>query len=165
LAADVREVANAVLEIADREDIVVTNLSLNKLVFFAHAWFLALRDEPLVDSPFEAWQYGPVHPQIHRQLKKFKKQRVRIRLTKIDLNTGADLPVLSSLNSAQMEIVETVVKFYGKYTGAELIDISHEPGAPWDQIWKAGYEQSLPGMIIPDKMIREFYGAKLASRS
>jgi uncharacterized phage-associated protein len=165
LAVDVREVANLVLEIADSLDLAITNLSLNKIVFFAHAWHLACHDEPLVDSPFEAWQYGPVHPQIHRQLKRFKDRRISIRLTRVNISTGRDVPVAPELTETQREVVRRVTEFYGRYTAAKLVRISHETGAPWDQIWRSAHENSSPGMVIPDEMIREFYSAKLAQRS
>jgi uncharacterized phage-associated protein len=33
---------------------LLTNLRLQKLVYYAQAWFLALYDEPLFDGEFEA---------------------------------------------------------------------------------------------------------------
>jgi uncharacterized phage-associated protein len=162
---DVREVANAVLEFADEKNLRITNLSLNKIVFFAHAWYLACYKEPLIDSSFEAWQYGPVHPQIHRQLKKLKDRQVRTRLTRIDVSTGYDVPVIPCLTSSQNEIVERVTQFYGGCSGAKLVEVSHEQGAPWDQIWRAANGKSSPGMLIPNEIIKSFYSGKLRHRS
>ena len=79
---DARQIANAILDVSSREGFKITNLALNKIVFFAHGWCLATRGEPLVDSVFEAWQFGPVHPQIYRQLKEFRDGPITARLTR-----------------------------------------------------------------------------------
>ena len=40
----------------------ITQLKLQKLVYYADAWFLANFDEPLIKEDFEAWAHGPVVP-------------------------------------------------------------------------------------------------------
>ena len=45
----------------------LSNLKLQKLLYYAQAWHLALHDRPLFDEDFEAWVHGPVVPsQYHR---------------------------------------------------------------------------------------------------
>ncbi|MDA1322534.1 MAG: DUF4065 domain-containing protein, partial [Proteobacteria bacterium] len=82
MARDVREIANAVLDVAEANGFVLSNLPLNKIIYFAHAWYLAQYNEPLVDSAFEAWQHGPVHPQVYRQLRTFGDKPIKGRLTR-----------------------------------------------------------------------------------
>ncbi len=49
------------LLIASRErGEILTNLKLQKLLYYAQAWFLAKRGEPLFAEDFEAWIHGPV---------------------------------------------------------------------------------------------------------
>lgn len=38
----------------------ITHLKLQKLVYYAQAWSLALFDRPLFDEDMEAWAHGPV---------------------------------------------------------------------------------------------------------
>ena len=47
------------------------NLKLQKLVYYAQAWHLALRDVPLFEEDFEAWVHGPVIPALYQEYKKF----------------------------------------------------------------------------------------------
>jgi uncharacterized phage-associated protein len=164
VARDVREVANAALEIGDRFSLSITNLALNKILYFAHGWHLALFEVPLIDSPFEAWEFGPGHPQIYRQLKQFGKQPIKRRLTRIDVETGQDVSMIPNLSSQQYETIERVLIFYGKYSVSRLVQISHEPGAPWDQIWEGSGGKGNPGMIIPDAITKEYYASKLSRR-
>jgi uncharacterized phage-associated protein len=165
MAHDVREIANAVLDIADEANFGLTNMALNKIVYFAHAWYLATKFRPLVDSPFEAWQFGPVHPQIYRQLKSYNDCIVETRLTRIDLESGRDIPVEVRLDHDEMRHVDRVVRFYGGFPAAKLVRLSHEPGAPWDQVWKQAGRRACPGMIISDALTESHYRSKLRAPS
>lgn len=162
MARDVREVANAILAAADAAKLLLTNMSLNKIAYFAHAASLAHYGRPLVDSPFEAWQYGPVHPQLYRQLKRFKDQPVTGRLTRVDLETGGDVPYEVRLSQEEKDLIDRITVFYGVMPAGRLVEISHEPGAPWDQVWAAGEKEARPGMIISDAATESFYKAKFA---
>jgi len=59
---DPRAIANLMLDEADRRGWKITNLALQKLLYFAHGIHLTKTKEPLVSGYFEAWQYGPVQP-------------------------------------------------------------------------------------------------------
>ena len=56
------QVANYFIKRALKEGKLFTPLQIQKLVFFAHAWGLALLNRPLLEKEFEAWAYGPVMP-------------------------------------------------------------------------------------------------------
>lgn len=161
MAYDVREVGNAVLEAAATGGFALSNMSLNKIVYFVHGWFLAQYGEPLVDSPFEAWQYGPVHPQIYRQFKAYRDQPIQSRLSRIDLATGAQTPFPVNLPAREAELIERITLFYGRYTAAKLVEISHQPGAPWDQVWSSAEGEPCPGMQIPDAVTESYYRGRL----
>lgn len=165
MGRDVREVANAILKIAETEGFQLTNMSLNKIVYFAHAWSLAIHHKPLVDSSFEAWQYGPVHPQLYRQLKRFGDQTITGRLTRINLEDGSDIEFDVNLDKHDENLIRKITLFYGNYSASRLVQISHERGAPWDQVWSGSENGVCLGMVIPDSMTELFYANKLRSRS
>jgi len=165
MARDVREIANAILAAAEAAGLRLTNISLNKIAYFAHASSLAYYGRPLVDSPFEAWQYGPVHPQLYRQLKRYKDQPVTGRLTRVDIETGGDVPFEVRLDQDDKDLIDRITLFYGAMPAGRLVEISHEPGAPWDQVWTAGEKAARPGMIISDAATESFYRGKFARSS
>ena len=66
---DPRAVANLLLDTADEFGVDVTNLALQKLLYFAHGHFLKQIGQPLVQGAFEAWNNGPVHPAIYHAFK------------------------------------------------------------------------------------------------
>ena len=165
MVRDVREIANAILAAAEAASLRLTNMSLNKIAYFAHASSLAYYGRPLIDSPFEAWQYGPVHPQLYRQLKQFRDQTITGRLTRIDLVTGRDVPYEVCLDQEDKDLIDRITIFYGAMPAGRLVEISHEPGAPWDQVWAAGEREARPGMIISDAATESFYKGKFARSS
>jgi len=160
MARDVREVGNWILDVADREGMRLSNLPFNKIIYFAHAWFLAQYSRPLIDSPFEAWQFGPVHPQVYRQMKCFGDQPITARLTRIDLATGSDRTFEVNLPSDEADHIEKMTLFYGTRSASWLVAATHEPGAPWDKVWAAAQTRPVPGMIIPDSLTESYYREK-----
>lgn len=50
----------------------LTNLKLQKLLYYAQAWHLALRNAPLFDEDFQAWVHGPVLPSQYLRFRSFQ---------------------------------------------------------------------------------------------
>jgi uncharacterized phage-associated protein len=46
---------------------VVTHLKVQKLCYYADAWFLANFDRPLMAEASEAWAHGPVSPMVWKK--------------------------------------------------------------------------------------------------
>src|SRR5262245_15945017 len=54
------EVADHIIRFCQDRGEPPTHLKVQKLVYYAHAWHLALRDRPLFGDRIEAWVHGPV---------------------------------------------------------------------------------------------------------
>ena len=65
------KVANVFLKLAQEKNEELTNLKLQKLVYYAQAWYLAIYEKPLFDDEIEAWIHGPAVPSIYKMYKKF----------------------------------------------------------------------------------------------
>ena len=48
---------------------LMTNLRLQKLLYFAQGWYLARYGKPLFSDEIEAWTYGPVVPEVYQTYK------------------------------------------------------------------------------------------------
>lgn len=149
---DPRAIANAILDMADRLQLEVSNLSLNKLLFFAHSHWLANFKSRLCSLSFEAWQYGPVVPLIYHQFKRHGNSVITSRATKIDFETGDDITVGYEDIQLDFDYLESIVWEYGSYSPGKLVQISHIQGGAWDHVWNSSPEQKF-GMVIPDSLI------------
>lgn len=65
------EVAKFFIHLANETGSYISNLKLQKLVYYAQAWHLALHDTPLFEDDFEAWVHGSVVPSSIRNIKNF----------------------------------------------------------------------------------------------
>lgn len=64
-------VANYLLDLADASGDPVSPMKLQKLLYYAHGWHLAVTDRPLLNEFVEAWRWGPVIPSIYHEFKEF----------------------------------------------------------------------------------------------
>ena len=71
MTIDARAIANFVLGEANRHDIPITNMAINKLVYFLHAEYLLRFDKPLISSKIEAWEHGPVIREVYNSFKTY----------------------------------------------------------------------------------------------
>ena len=153
---DGRAIANFVLDFCDSRGTPITNLSLQKIVYFCHAWSLVTRKEPLIRHKFEAWEFGPVLPYLYREFKTFERSPVKGRATQIDPQTGRKQVVPYAFSDELRTHLTETVAFYSRLRAGDLVEMSHADGGPWHKAWYHG-GRSNPGMQINNDNIAEFY--------
>lgn len=147
---DSRQVANAFLELAEKSQTKVTNMQLQKLVFLAQGFSLALRDEPLTYHNIHAWQWGPVLPKLYKACKQYGNMPIQEKLS-VPPEAGFEIPP----DSIDHAIIRGVWESYGHWTGGQLSALTHEAGSPWDVTWKTS-----PYGIIDVGVMQDFYKAQ-----
>jgi uncharacterized phage-associated protein len=102
-------------------------LKLQKLLYYAQAWHLALQGEPLFQGKFQAWTQGPVNREIYDRLARSGSLYSEL--------SDADVPrdfAAAKLPEGKRAHLDRVLEAYGKYDEAELQEmIAHE--APWQE--------------------------------
>ena len=53
----------------NEEESGICNLKLQKLLYYAQGFYLALFELPLFESKIEAWRHGPVCPEVYHKYK------------------------------------------------------------------------------------------------
>ena len=127
----------------------MTPMKLQKLVFLAHAWMLAFYGIPLVRGRLEAWQFGPVFPELYDQI----KHKGAEPLTVADLRDGDE-----TFDADETEHMIWTVERYGPLTAARLSALTHARSSPWDLTWRRGTNRE-----IPVDLIRFYYRTLLAN--
>ncbi len=126
-------VVNTLLKAAKDKKVELTHLQIQKLVYFLHGYYLAKNGKPLVEEPFQAWQYGPVLTSLYESLKKYGSQSVKAYLPTIDKTTGEEkFFVVAEANEEFWRVFELVWDKYAKLSGSMLSSLSHKKGSPWD---------------------------------
>lgn len=142
---DVLTVADAILKIAKEKNRQLTPMQLVKLTYIAHGWSLGLRDRDLFKNRIEAWQYGPVIPDLYHATKAFGRNP-------IPLESVGD-PTQVDVAPEDKQLLEAVYEKYGHLDGIALSYITHRAGTPWTQVYRPGVMH----IEIPDALIRNHY--------
>lgn len=152
---DPRAVANLLLDLAHDDGLIVSNLALQKLLYFAHGHFLIRTGMPLVQGGFEAWTYGPVHPAVYRAFKSEGDCPITMRAQGRNVMTG-ELRSLPTPTDAVVNChIRDVLRAYGHLPPGRLVDISHAPLGPWATVVSQARDSVVLGMRIPDSITRE----------
>lgn len=126
---------------------LVTNLRLQKLLYFAQGWHLARYGVPLFDSDIEAWKFGPVVPSLYQEYKSYGSMGIR--------DTGDYSPDV--FTESEYELLLDVAREYDDYSTNALVSLSHAPNAPWSHTERSG--------IIPQNEIQAYFAGKDPLRS
>lgn len=156
MSYDGRAVANYILDLCAQKKRPLTNLALQKILYFCHVWTLIEFDRPLVKQDFEAWPFGPVLQHVYREFKGFEKQAIDRRALKVDPETGQKVVVGYNFDADLADFLPRVVDFYSQMRAGDLVDLSHVVGGPWDRVWNHSAPIN-PGMLIDNKLILDFY--------
>lgn len=138
-------VANAFLDLASNEGKTLTNMQLQKLVFLAQGYSMALLDRPIHYHNTHAWQFGPVMPKLYKKLQKYGNSWVT---EKIEPDADESIPQ----NSEEFEVIQGVFHSFGHWTGGQLSALTHEPNTPWRITW-----DNQPFSIIDTELMKRFY--------
>ena len=136
-------VADKLIRLSREEEIPVTPMQVQKLVYFCHAWHLGLGKGPLIQDAVESWQYGPVIRSVYHELKRYGREPVTKELM--------DAP--DEFDPTEDLIISKVWERYGKIDGITLSKMTHAEGSPWHQT----YSNDARTQIIHNHIIRDYY--------
>jgi len=122
----------------------LTNLKLQKLLYFAQGEYLRKTGQPLFADEIEAWQYGPVIRSVYDAYKSCGA----FPITLFDIKTEP-----KELADNIRAFVKSIWSKYGKYSASHLVSLTHRKGSPWD---KATSSPSSFGSISRDDLRAAF---------
>lgn len=141
----VDQVADTLIYLARECGIDITNLKLQKLLYYAQAWNLAFTGEPLFDEEIEAWVHGPVVPKVFRRFKEHRWNTISV-------------PVSPIKDEALIAHLGQVLDTYGKFGATQLERLTHQE-KPWQQARKDCPVDASSNEVIDHKSMREFYSS------
>ena len=124
----------------DEED-PISNLKLQKLVYYAQGYHLAMFDKALFPEVIEAWGHGPVVRDLYREYKKYGGGPIP-KAEDFDINV---------LGEDTRKFLNEVYAARGQFTAWRLRQMTHAE-APWAN----SYEPGLNHEITHEKLARYF---------
>ncbi len=157
---DVRAIANFVIDLAHSKGLKLSNVSINKIVFFLHCDFLVMAGTKLVSAKSEAWTYGPVYRELYSQFKEFGDGPISSPATKVDPQSGEKVRCEHTLSKKILGFLEERANQYIQIAPFDLVNLSHVKGGPWDVVFNHEGETN-PGMEIDNETIKKHYTGEI----
>lgn len=124
-----------------------TQLKLQKILYLAHMVHLGRGNGPLVTGHFEAWDYGPVHPNLYQKVKAFGAKPI----PNIFWNTE---PLSEQEAATLAEACDNLLPL----SSGQLVQNTHWKNGAWAK----NYVQGLRNIVIPEADIVEEYQSRMA---
>lgn len=145
------DVANFFISLyKDNPESDITNLKVNKLIYFAQGHYLAKYGEPLFQDAIEAWPYGPVVADVYQAFKSNKDSP--IKKTKGNYSEN-------DFTNEELYLLLDVEREYNQYSASTLVNLVHKKDTPWD-VCKKTTKQTISNEDIKkyflDKELKSF---------
>lgn len=111
----------------------MTHKKLQKLCYYAQAWYYTLFGKPLFDEEFQAWIHGPVCPSLYSVYKEYGW---------LDIEKEERIPPNIAANKEIINLLEQVYRIYGNLSGDELERLTHSE-EPWREA-RRGLKPNVP---------------------
>ncbi|MCK1478054.1 DUF4065 domain-containing protein [Bradyrhizobium sp. 197] len=158
---EARKICNFLLANFDAVAFDITNLRINKLLFFIQAGALRQLPEGLIRNHFEAWQFGPVIRPVFDAFKTYKESPIKAPAQYLDYASGKHIPVpYEDIHQEHLKIIVREFKNYSHFTTGQLVSLSHEPNGPWDVVYKAHLADPTLSPRIPNRLIRRYFAGE-----
>ncbi len=125
----------------------ITNLAVQKLLYFCQVVSYAINNKPMFTDTCEAWKFGPVYTHIYYRLNKYTYDPINLKEFEDFENINLD--------DSDKKIIDAVINTFGMLSGVKLRDISHKT-EPWKQARHGLGADDNSNEIIKNKSIKEY---------
>jgi uncharacterized phage-associated protein len=141
-------VADYIIGFSHQHGDPITNLKLQKLLYYSQAWFLAFYDKPLFDERIEAWVHGPAVPPVYGNFKEFGWQPIGFH------------PEESGISPLVDPFLDEVMKVYSGFSAYDLERLTHSED-PWILARGDTPPDEPSNAVISHDSMKNYYKSKL----
>ena len=120
----------------------ISNLQLQKILYFCQRKSLQTMDDVLFDDEIQAWQYGPVVPSVYRTFSLWGGKKISW------LSVPFDVSVISD---SVKSLIDSVIEEKREKEPWQLVGETHVPGSAWYTVYDSGIGD---GKTIPVSLIK-----------
>lgn len=137
-------VFNAATRLCEKSGWTLTNLQIQKLLYLAHMVHLGDYDAPLITEKFEAWNYGPVQPDLYHAIKVYGSSPVK--------HIGYFSAPVDD-NSTEAKLLDKAYDELRHRSPSWLVAVTHWEKGAWARFYKSG----MTNIVIPNSAILQEY--------
>jgi len=151
-AVDVRAVSDYFLSEMAQSGESLSNLKLQKMLYYAQGWFLAINGRPLFDNEIQAWVHGPVVVDEYHRFKEAGYAPIIWDGREVDLPEDV------------AQFLDRVIYTYGSESAYGLEVRTHRE-APWVLARGDIHEGEPSNAVITVESMAEYFGGKLSAQT
>lgn len=121
-----------------KEDCPISNLQLQKILYYIQKAFLDRGDRAFSDN-IEAWQFGPVVPNVYDHYCGYGAMPISFSSIKYDVA------------KEDKQLIDSIVESKRVLAPWDLVEETHKKGGAWDKTYKNG---SGSHEVIPTELIK-----------
>lgn len=134
--------------IIDNSPYEVSNLKLQKMLYFIQGFAFAKLGQALFPDEIEAWTYGPVVPNVYREYMQYGALPLR----------GFSVPAEQIEDPDIKAFLDSLIESMSSYSASQLVKMTHVPASPWYETWMDGSGRF---SRIPKERISAYFKKKL----
>lgn len=127
------DIARYIIERCSSTNKTISNLKLQKILYFVQAEFLVSKDQPCFAEKIEAWDFGPVVPEVYYTYRMFG---------------SANIPCIGKSRVSQMispsdkKLLNGIIDECAKYSASALVEITHNQ-TPWIDAYEPNWNNEI----------------------
>ena len=143
----VRDVSHYIIVYSNKKDYGVSNLKLQKLLYFVQAFFLINDCPPCFDEKIEAWDFGPVVPEIYREYKRYGGMDIPtidyyVKFDKKNIWNTERIYYEEIISDDDKEMIQAVVDKFAHCSATFLVNLTHNQD-PWINAYVNGQRNEI----------------------
>lgn len=140
------DVAKYIINYCNKKNYPISNLRLQKLLYFVQASFIQEKNEVCFDDAMHCWAYGPVIPKIYRRYKVYGSTNIPKQSTLIFDDEKKEFDYVDfefEGNEGDRKIIEEIVEETKDMSVFALVDITHNQ-TPWKKNYDSSKDKEIP---------------------
>lgn len=122
---DVQDVAEYVITYSEEKDYGISNLKLQKILYLIQAYSLIQTKKPCFSEDIEAWDFGPVIPEVYRKYKQFGSTDIQVRCRNLE-------EIQKGFEKEDRKRIEAVIDKFADFSAADLTILTQNQ-TPWNE--------------------------------
>lgn len=135
------DVAEFIVKRCNEKKRNISNLKLQKILYFVQAEFLVNEHGPCFDENIEAWDFGPVVPEVYRHYR---------------IYGSTSIPYIPDdyvfpFSKDDRLLIDEIVDACAIYSASALVEITHRQD-PWKKAYRSSYRA-----VISNESIKQYF--------
>lgn len=157
---NVLDVSRYVINYCNKNNYWVSNLKLQKILYFVQALFITTKGVECFIEEIEAWDFGPVIPEVYKECRKYGGNNIPPITEYTDISKGVWNAVIKSFNwdsicQNDRKLINQMIDVCNEFSSSELVDITLN-----QKIWVVA-NKNICNNIIQKKEIEKYFQGRI----